>query len=151
MRTRLMVRQPPEPAPPYAALELHRDQVRAGLRTFRPPGALARDKFETAADWERRAVKAPIEVAQAFARPGRAWLTGESPRTRRGRWRRDLLYLEMVEAEAQSTLPSADHQKYEQMVADWRKRKPIGMFARYKALRNQRQRQQVDDGGKISE
>ena len=135
-----------EPAPPYAALDLHRDQVRCGRRTFRRPGALAQDKFETAADWERRAVTASIELSAKLARVARAWLTGRSPRTRRGRWRRDLVYLEMIETEAFETLPTADHQKYAQMVAEWRKREPLGMFGTYKALRN-RQRQQAEDGG----
>ena len=135
------------PPPPYAAIELHRDQVAAGLKTFRKPGTIVTDQFEIAAEWERRAVAAPVVDTERFARIGRAWLTSKSPRTRRGRWRRDLAYLEMIEAEATATLSALRAEKYALMVADWRKREPRGMFARYVALRNQK-RQQAEDGGK---
>ncbi len=144
-------RRPTPVEPPYAALELHRDQVRAGVRTFRVPGALARDRFEVAADWERRALAARIGGRRAaFARIARASLIGKSPRTRRGHWRRDLAYLEAIEAEARATLPAASCQRYARMVADWREREPHGIMARYKALRN-RQRQQAESGGEVSE
>ncbi len=124
-----------EPAPPYAALELHRDQVRVGHRTPRRPGALSRDRFETAADWERRAIEAPVVgLGRAAAKIGRASLTGKSPRTRHGRWRRDLEYLELILAEAIKTLPQADLAKYGDMVAAWRSIEPVGTLGRYLAL-----------------
>ena len=83
---------------------------------------------------------APADRAASLARIGRASLTGESPRTRRGRWRRDLAYLEMVETEATATLSGLRAEKYAQMVADWQAVEPLGFFGRYRALRN-RQRE----------
>lgn len=137
--------------PPYAALQLERDQVRAGFRILPPTREFYRNQFHVAADWERRALAARwVSDRLGFARVARAGLVGMSPRTRRGRWRRDLAYLETIEAEARATLPPADHQKYARMVTQWRERKPRGIMARYKALRN-RQRRQAESGGKISE
>lgn len=123
-----------EPAPPLAALDLFQDQVRAGRRKPRRLGDRAGDRFEAAANWERNVVTAPITELAALARIARASLTGKSPRTRRGRWRRDLAYLEDVEAEARATLPVEDHKKYRQMVAEWRDREPVGALGRYLAL-----------------
>ena len=124
----------PEPEPPLAALDLYEDQVRTNYRAPRIPGNAARDPFEAAANWERSAVTAPQEQKAALARVARASLTGESPRTRHGRWRRDLKYLEMVADEAWVST-EIDDRKYSQMVIDWRKREPPGFFARYMALR----------------
>jgi hypothetical protein len=129
------------PAPPYAALELHQDQVRTGHRTPRRPGDLARDKFEVAATWERDGMNGPITEAASLTRIARASLTGKSPRTRHGRWRRDLEYLEMVLAEAIKTLPPGDLQKYGDMVADWRAREPLGVLGRYLAALSRKRRQ----------
>ena len=116
------------------------DQILHGVRTPRRSDQLPRDRFETTADWERRAADAnPPTEAIKFARIARAYLTGKSPRTVRGRWRRDLDYLELVANQARLTLPEADRERYDQMVEDWRAREPIGFFGKYKALRNRRQ------------
>ena len=74
-----------EREPPYAALELHRDRVKAGLATFKAQGKILRDRFEVTAQWEGRAIAAPSGLGRSLARVGRAFLTGKSPRTRRGR------------------------------------------------------------------
>ena len=130
-----------EPAPPLAALDLFEDQVKSGHRKpHRPRQDLPHNRFETAATWERTALNAPIERLASCARIARASLTGKSPRTRRGRWRRDLAYLEDVEAEALATLPVKDHKKYRQMVAEWRDREPPGFFGRFLRLRNRLRR-----------
>ncbi len=123
--------------PPYAALELYEDQVRLGIRQpcARPPVS---DLFESAAAWERWAIKAPRDKAAALARIGRAFLTGESPRTRHGRWRRDLAYLEAVMAEALATLPLASAAKYGTMVVAWRAREPLNIWRRYEAAKAER-------------
>ncbi len=131
-----------EVVPPFAALDLYADQVCTGYRAVRQPGDVARDRFETAAAWERHAITAPREQKAALARIGRAFLTGESPRTRAGRWRRDLRYLEDVAAEAAATLSGLRAEKYAQMVAEWRKREPLGIIGRYKALRNRLKQEQ---------
>ena len=127
-----------EPMAPHAALQLFEDQVRAGHRKPYRPGDLANDRFKGAAKWERSAMSAPITDCAALARVARASLTGKSPRTRHGRWRRDLAYLEAVEAEAEATLPFAEVHKYAGMVVDWRKREPLGILGRYLALRGRR-------------
>lgn len=123
-----------EPAPSLAALDLLQDQVRSGYRTPWLVGHLPGNRFEAAANWERNAITAPLAEMAALARIARASLTGKSPRTRHGRWRRDLDYLVDVEAEAVKTLPLADHKKYRHMVAEWRDREPVGAFGRYLAL-----------------
>ncbi|MHC4715433.1 MAG: hypothetical protein ACYS5V_00535 [Planctomycetota bacterium] len=128
-----------ERAPPYAALALVRDQVSWGVRRRRRADELPRDRFETTADWERRAAgPGPPAEAVKFARIARAYLTGKSPRTVRGRWRRDLAYLRMVAAEAERTLTAGYQIKYEEMVEDWRAVEPVGFFGRYMALRDRR-------------
>lgn len=137
-----------EPTPPFAALALYRDQLEAGARQHLRPGQIAsRDRFEVAAGWEQRALAATGDRATHLARIGRAYLVGSSPRTRRGRWRRDLAYLEAVAEEATLTLSGLRAEKYDQMVADWQSRRPRGMLAQYKALRNQRQK--GEERGKV--
>ncbi len=127
--------------PPCAALCLYEDQVRTGRRNPYRTGDLARNRFETAAQWERYGMGGPIIQAAELARIARASLTGKSPRMRHGRWRRDLEYLEDVEAEAIKTLPVEDHKKYRQMVAEWRDREPLGVLGRYLATLSRKRRQ----------
>lgn len=123
-----------EPAPPLAALDLFQDQVRSGYRTPRRRRDLARNRFEVAANWERNAITAPLADMASLARIARASLTGKSPRTRHGRWRRDLEYLIDVEAQAKATLPLEVVDKYVSMVVDWREREPLGIMGRYLAV-----------------
>lgn len=136
-----------EPAPPLAALDLYQDQVTAGHRPARQLGDMACDRFEAAASWERDAITAPITQLAALARIARASLTGKSPRTRRGRWRRDLEYLELVLDEAIKTLPQADLPKYGEMVAAWRAVEPRGFFGRYLVLRNRKRAEGREPAG----
>jgi hypothetical protein len=86
-------------------------------------------------------MKGPITEAAYFARVARAFLTGKSPRTRHGRWRRDLEYLELILAEAIKTLPPGDLGKYGDMVADWLAREPRGVLGRYLATLSRKRRQ----------
>ncbi len=137
-----------EPSPPHAALQLAKDRRRLFRRWAPVP---AQDRFDVAAEWERRA-RRNVDRAETLARIGRAFLTGTSPRFARGRWLRDLAYLEDVAAEAVRLLPTDAAWKYQTMVENWRFTRPQSIFgkylARYRALRNRLQ--QDARGGDLS-
>lgn len=110
---------------PLAALALYLEQVDLGLRE---PIEVETDLIGVAAAWERATETSEISVGKD-APPAREWhagpciarayVTGKSPRTKRGRRKRDLKYLWDVANEAARTLDSQLAMAYVDLAVEW--------------------------------